>query len=54
LDTKIILFCGVIEQELAKVASLVEARGGAVGRGTALQAGTVAGSLPDGVTGIFH
>jgi len=30
------------------------ARGGAVGWGTALQAGKVAGSIPDGVTGIFH
>ena len=30
------------------------ARGGAVGWGTALQAGKVAGSIPDGVIGIFH
>ena len=29
-------------------------RGGAVGWGTALQAGKVAGSIPDGVTGSFH
>ena len=29
-------------------------RGGAVGWGTALQAGRVAGSIPDGVIGIFH
>ena len=30
------------------------ARGGAVGSGTALQAGKVAGSIPDGVIGIFY
>ena len=32
----------------------VGARGGAVGWGTALQAGRSAGSFTDGVTGIFH
>ena len=30
------------------------ARGGAVGWGIALQAGKVAGSIPDGVTGFFY
>jgi hypothetical protein len=29
-------------------------RGGAVGRGTALQVGKFAGSIPDGVIEIFH
>jgi hypothetical protein len=30
------------------------ARGGAVGRGTTLQAGRSRVRIPDGVTGIFH
>ena len=32
----------------------VGARGDAVGLGTALQSRKAAGSIPDGVTGIFH
>ena len=32
----------------------IRARGGAVGSGTALQAGRSRGLIPDGVIGIFH
>jgi hypothetical protein len=45
-----VIFCSLPRQTYVWYLMLAGARGGAVGWGTALQAG----SIPDGVIGIFH